>query len=341
MRRWAFGCWFSSAVGALVLGAPAAAEHVVSLAGVVVDAANKPVAHARLRLTSLDHGRTLVGYADENGKYSVGGGPTGPYLIEIRSADGACLKKERSYLGDIDVVPAPISFQVGVGDSGCATAPPPAATIEALRRAAQTALDAKDWQGALAPLKTWIDLDPDDWRPFAELGDAQWALGHVEDAYGAAGSGQDRLSDSFDARTASEAAWAQKQGEVAHLMTIQGEALLRMQMVDQGIQMLAWAAGDYPNPTAAYAAFCAVRYASSRPDDGAAACDTAIAADPKAADAYFFKGAFMTAAATRDALSMVAATPDAASVLRRYLELAPSGVYADEARALIQSAGSK
>jgi lipoprotein NlpI len=69
------------------------------------------------------------------------------------------------------------------------------------------------------------------------------------------------------------------------------------------------------------------------------AFDKAIAADPKHADAYYYKGISLLGAATLQGDKMVA--PDGtAEAFTKYLELQPAGQHAEDAKAMLASMGA-
>jgi tetratricopeptide (TPR) repeat protein len=74
-------------------------------------------------------------------------------------------------------------------------------------------------------------------------------------------------------------------------------------------------------------------------DDAITAFDKVIAADPTKADAYYWKGVNMIGKATLKGDKMVA--PDGtADAFNKYLELAPTGPYAQPAKDMLASIGA-
>jgi tetratricopeptide (TPR) repeat protein len=69
------------------------------------------------------------------------------------------------------------------------------------------------------------------------------------------------------------------------------------------------------------------------------AFDKAIAADPAKADAYYWKGTNLIGAATLQGDKMIA-PPGTAEAFQKYLELAPTGPHAEEAKAMLTGLGS-
>jgi len=74
-------------------------------------------------------------------------------------------------------------------------------------------------------------------------------------------------------------------------------------------------------------------------DDAIAAFDKCIAADPTKADAYYQKGVNMIGKATLQGDKMVA-PPGTAEAFQKYLELQPTGPYADVAKQMLASIGA-
>ena len=73
-------------------------------------------------------------------------------------------------------------------------------------------------------------------------------------------------------------------------------------------------------------------------DDALSAFDKVIAADPNRADAYYWKGVNMIGKATLQGDKMIA-PQGTAEAFQKYLELQPSGTYADAAKQMLTSIG--
>lgn len=79
---------------------------------------------------------------------------------------------------------------------------------------------------------------------------------------------------------------------------------------------------------------------SGKIDDAVTAFDKCIAADPTKADAYYWKGVNLLGKATMKGGKMVA--PDGtAEAFNKYLELQPTGQFADPAKQMLQQIGAK
>ena len=77
---------------------------------------------------------------------------------------------------------------------------------------------------------------------------------------------------------------------------------------------------------------------ANKTDEAVVAFDKCIQADPTRADAYYFKGNNLLAKATLKGDKMVPA-PGTVEALNKYLELAPDGKYAPQAKAVLESLG--
>lgn len=79
---------------------------------------------------------------------------------------------------------------------------------------------------------------------------------------------------------------------------------------------------------------------ANKSDDAVQAFDKAIAADPTKAAAYYWKGVNLVAKATTDKNGKVVPAPGTEEALNKYLELDPTGPYAEGAKGMLQYIGS-
>jgi tetratricopeptide (TPR) repeat protein len=79
---------------------------------------------------------------------------------------------------------------------------------------------------------------------------------------------------------------------------------------------------------------------SGKVDPALAAFDKVIAADPNRADAYYWKGVNMIGKATLGQGGKMVAPDGTAEAFQKYLELQPSGTYADAAKQMLASIGA-
>jgi len=119
-----------------------------------------------------------------------------------------------------------------------------------------------------------------------------------------------------------------------------GEAAGKAGKVDDALKAYTMAAQVNPDAAAGYYYNAgAVLTNAGKVDEAIAAFDKCIAADPNRADAYYQKGVNMIGKATLQGDKMVA-PPGTAEAFNKYLELAPTGPYADVAKQMLASIGA-
>jgi tetratricopeptide (TPR) repeat protein len=119
-----------------------------------------------------------------------------------------------------------------------------------------------------------------------------------------------------------------------------GEAASKSGKVDDAVKAYSQAAQVNPEGAAGYYFNeGAVLTNAGKVDDAIAAFDKCIAADPNRADAYYQKGVNMIGKATLQGDKMVA-PPGTAEAFQKYLELQPTGQYADVAKQMLTSIGA-
>ena len=208
----------------------------------------------------------------------------------------------------------------------CVGAPLPAAqggNQNSLVAKAQAALDAKQWPEAEAALKQLVSSEPR-WEYAEALGTAQMNQGHYADSLA---SYQRALE--LGQNNATPAA-------IAQIYVMAGNANLKLKNNDAAIAAYNKAAELGPNPAIAYFNLCATMYNMGQPAaKTAAACDKAIAADPKKADAYFVKGSSLYGEGTVDKNKKFVVPPGTVAALKQYLALAPDGPHVQDVKAML------
>jgi len=118
------------------------------------------------------------------------------------------------------------------------------------------------------------------------------------------------------------------------------EAYAKAGKTDDAVKTYAQAAQiDPPSAGQYYFNTGAVLTNSGKVDDAISAFDKVIAADPNRADAYYWKGVNLIGKATLQGEKMVA-PPGTAEAFQKYLELQPTGTYADPAKQMLASIGA-
>lgn len=119
-----------------------------------------------------------------------------------------------------------------------------------------------------------------------------------------------------------------------------GEASAKAGKVEDALKAYTQAAQLNPESAASYYYNAgAVLTNAGKVDEAIAAFDKCIAADPTKADAYYQKGVNMIGKATLQGDKMVAPA-GTADAFNKYLELAPTGPYADVAKQMLASIGA-
>ena len=210
----------------------------------------------------------------------------------------------------------------------CVGAPLPAAQSEnqnALVAKAQAALDAKQWPDAEAALKQLSSSEPR-WEYLEALGAAQFNQGHYADSL----ESYQRAID-LAGKNASPVA-------IAQMYTTIGNANLKLKKNDAAIAAYNKAATLSPNPAVAYFNLCATMFNMGQPAAKTVpACDKAIAADPKKADAYFVKGSSLYGEGALDKSNKFVVPPGALEALKQYLVLAPDGPDVQDVKAMLDA----
>jgi tetratricopeptide (TPR) repeat protein len=119
------------------------------------------------------------------------------------------------------------------------------------------------------------------------------------------------------------------------------EAYAKSGKTDDAIKTYEMAAqADPPHAAGYYFNEGAVLTNSGKVDPALAAFDKVIAADPNRADAYYWKGVNMIGKATLGQGGKMVAPDGTAEAFQKYLELQPSGTYADAAKQMLASIGA-
>ena len=218
-------------------------------------------------------------------------------------------------------------------------------TLNDKLNAAKTAADGGDYDTAIAALTEATQIDANRDLIWFKLGDyyrmsatkqtdpaeKQKRLASAVDSYQKAVQLKQAAPDKDPAAAAKTLA--------AYYNNL-AEAYAKSGKVDDAVKTYALAAQT--DPTAAgqyYFNTGAVLTNAGKVDDAIAAFDKVIASDPNKADAYYWKGVNMIGKATLQGDKMVAPS-GTAEAFQKYLELQPTGTYADAAKQMLTSIGS-
>jgi tetratricopeptide (TPR) repeat protein len=218
-------------------------------------------------------------------------------------------------------------------------------TLNDKLNAAKTAADAGDYDTAIASLNEATQVDPNRDLIWFKLGD-YYRLSAPKQTDSA--EKQKRLDSAVQS---CQKAVELKKGttndkdpnaakSLAAYYNTLAEAYAKAGKTDDAVKTYAQAA--QVDPTGAgqyYFNTGAVLTNTGKVDDAIVAFDKVIAADPNRADAYYWKGVNLIGKATLQGDKMVA-PPGTADAFQKYLELQPTGTYADAAKQMLASIGA-
>jgi len=210
--------------------------------------------------------------------------------------------------------------------------------------AAKASADAGDFDTAIADLNQANQVDPSRDLLWFKLGDyyrmsaakqtdpaeKQKRFGSAVESYQKAIQLKQATPDKDPAKQASALA--------AYYNNL-AEAYAKSNKIDDAVKTYELAAQTEPTAAAQYYFNTgAVLTNAGKVDDAIAAFDKVIAADPNRADAYYWKGVNMIGKATLAGGKMTA-PPGTAEAFQKYLELQPTGTYADPAKQMLAQIG--
>jgi len=156
------------------------------------------------------------------------------------------------------------------------------ATINRLIVQLQSALDGKDWAAATGLLYQLIQLDPNRWEFYQNLGTIQANQTHYRDAIVSFGKGIDvaqkllpNAADPFQMKV-----------YIGDLFLAVGDAYNRLGKIDEALANYAKATEISPKPAAAYFHACNALQNNGRSNEAVEKCKQAIAADPNQWEFY-------------------------------------------------------
>jgi tetratricopeptide (TPR) repeat protein len=323
-----------------------------------------PAAGLQIALTNGTNGRSYKSKTDGHGAFDLVGVAAGAnYTVEVFSPAGESLFKRTGVA--VTAQDSPLSWNIDLSDpahtnlggTAPATSSAPKYTREQLetlkveREKAQNmntlitqamnAMNARDFQSAIAPLQQLIQMDPGRYEYFQSLGEAQLNLGRYDEAIVSFDKGIRLASKTSPDPKNPATDSANIKGRTAAMLTNEGNAYLKLHKNHEAIAAYTQAAELDPNPATAYFNLCATQYNAANPEGALQACNKVIALDPNKADAYFIKGSLLVADSKTDATGRLIAPPGTAEALNKYLELQPDGPHANDVKQMLDAIGAK
>jgi tetratricopeptide (TPR) repeat protein len=348
---------------------PVFAQASGTVKGTAKDAQGNPVADGIVVWSNMDNGQKYSLKTNKKGEYFSLGVSPGKYLVTLyKNADEMKAGKELDHVKgftvtldentlDLDVKKEMESAAKGQGLSPeqlkqmqeqQAKAAKETNTVKSLNEklnAAKTAADAGDFDTAIASLNEATQVDGTRDLLWFKLGDyyrlsapKQTDPAEKQKRYASAIEDYQKAIDLKKAATNDKDPNAGK--NLAAYYNNLAEAYAKANKVDDAVKTYQLAAAADPtNAGQFYFNTGAVLTNAGKVDDALAAFDKVIAADPSRADAYYWKGVNMIGKATLQSDKMVA-PPGTAEAFQKYLELQPTGTYADAAKQMLTSIGS-
>ena len=366
--------WAVFVLAILTLGlaaAPAFGQASGTVKGVCRDAEGTPVGDALVVYQNTDNGQKYTLKTNKKGEYFSLGITPGNYNVALyKTADDLKANKDLFHISkyrvnldennlDIDLKKEQEAAAKGQGMSAedlkkmqeqNAKATKEKDTVKALNeklQVANTAMQGQDYEAAITALNDANQIDATRDLIWFKLGDA-YRLSAPKQTDPA--EKQKRLDSAIEAyqkaiqmRTSStepqkDPAAAAK--TLAAYYNNEAEAYAKANKTDDAVKTYALAAQTDPTAAAQYYFNTgAVLTNAGKVDDAIVAFDKVIAADPNRAAAYYWKGVNLIGKATLQGDKMVA-PPNTAESFQKYLELEPTGTYADAAKQMLASIGA-
>jgi tetratricopeptide (TPR) repeat protein len=348
---------------------PVVSAQTGSVKGVCTDAQGNPIVNGIVVWANLDTGQKYTLKTDKHGTYFSLGITAGKYNVTLyQNADEEKAGKELDHVtnfqaqlqeNDLDFnvkkEQAEIAKGVGLTPEQLKQAQEQKAkqekennTVKSLNdklNAAKAAADAGDYDTAIADLNDANQIDPSRDLIWFKLGDyyrmsaaKQTDSAEKQKRYDSAVEAYQKAIDIKKGITNDKDPTAAK--NLAAYYNNLAEAYAKSNKVDDAVKTYALAAqADPASAQQYYYNTGAVLTNAGKVDDAIAAFDKVIAADPNRADAYYWKGINMIGKATLKGDKMVA--PDGtAEAFQKYLELQPTGQFADAAKQMLASIGA-
>ena len=363
---------FLSAVFALGLCVPQLfGQASGTVKGVCKDADGNPVADGIVVWSNMDNGQKYTLKTNKKGEYFSLGLTPGKYLVTLyKNADDQKANKELDHVKgfsvqldennlDFDVKKETEDALKGKGVSAEQAkqmqeqqekAKKETNTVKALNdklTAAATAAQGGDYDTAISALTEANQIDPSRDLIWFKLGD-YYRMSAIKPGMDKAekdkrlASAIDSYNKAIDLKKAAppDKDAAQAARNMNAYYNNLADAYSKAGKIDDAVKTYALAAQVDPTQAAqAYFNTGAVLTNAGRADDAIAAFDKCIAADPSKAEAYYQKGVNLLGKATLQGDKTIPA-PGTIESLQKYLELAPTGPNAQNAKDLLASIGA-
>jgi tetratricopeptide (TPR) repeat protein len=339
------------AVLTLALLVPAAWAQTGSIKGTIIDENGKPMAGVQVQMVSKETGRKYQLKSDSKGQiFSLGIAP-GAYDVTFTDANGQLLTKFTNFPVKLDENKLDVDMKKERSTAVQALTEEQKKQIEAAQKenntikglneklaAAKIASDAGQFDQAVQILTEATQTDPTRDIIWFKLADAQRSAAQKATDPAAKKAGYEGSLDSY--KKALSLAGNTKPDLLGATYNNMADSYARLGQTDEAIKSYDQAATT--NPAGAggyYFNEGAVFTNTGKIDDALKAFDKAIAADPTKATAYYWKGVNLMGKATLKGNKMEA-PEGTAEAFNKYLELDPTGQFADPAKQMLASIGA-
>jgi tetratricopeptide (TPR) repeat protein len=317
---------------ATVCAAPLWAQSEGSIRGDCKDQDGKPLANAVVTLYDAGTGRKYP-IKCNNGEYRSIGIAIGTYKATL-TVNGVAVDEQNGvpiYAGQEQVAPFNLAKNKAAGPTPeqRAAAEAAAKSNEKIKNLNGILKQAKDLEGqgnydqAITILQQASQTAPEQDLIWAYLGDAQ--------------RGAKKYSDAVESY---QKALAIKPTNGPYMAGL-AQAYAKSGQADKAIQQYnAAAQADPANAAAYYYNEGAELTNTGKVDDAITAFDKSLQLDPNRADAYYWKGIDLMGKATTGKDGKMNAPEGTAEAFNKYLELQPTGKYADASKQMLQTIGS-
>jgi tetratricopeptide (TPR) repeat protein len=338
--------------------------------GVCKDGQGNPIADGIVVYTNQDNGQKYTLKTNKKGEYFSLGISAGSYLVTLyKNADDLKANKELFHFNRFKVTLDENSLDFNLKQQAEETAKGQGLTPEQIKQqqeqqskaqkeqgtvkqlneklaAANTAIQAGDYDTAIAALNDAIQIDASRDLIWFKMGDANRLSANKQTDPAEKQKRLNSAVESYQKAVQLKQAAPPGKDPAADAKTMAAyynnlaEAYAKAGKIDDSVKTYAQAAQADPSGAAGYYYNTgAVLTNAGKVDDAIVAFDKVIAADPNRADAYYWKGVNLIGKATLQGNKMVA--PDGtAQAFQKYLELQPTGTFADAAKQMLASIGA-
>jgi tetratricopeptide (TPR) repeat protein len=344
---------------------PVFAQATGTVKGTAKNMDGTPIAGANVEWANTDNGRKYNLKTNKKGEYFSLGIEPGKYKVTL-TQDGKQLDQVGNFPVGLDEAvldfdlkksQAEAAQQKGISPEQLKQMQEAQAknakevdTVKSLNEklaAANQAMQTGDFESAVTTLNQATQIDPSRDLLWARLGDANLGAGPKQtDTTEKAKRFGDAVTDYQKAIDLKKKAMegGPKPEDSKYLAAYYnnlGQAQARTGQIDDSVKSYDQAAQLNPAGAAQYYYNQgAVLTNTGKVDEANAAFDKSIAADPTKAEAYYQKGVNLINKATTDKTGKVIPATGTAEALNKYLELQPTGPFAEGAKGMLQYIGS-